>query len=712
MTRNKRESISGRKNKQRFGAGILIILAALALIYLIFASVLVTPRANLVEGEIATETIKAPREVEDTYSTSIAKQNARNAVGPSFSRDEQVTEQVIAGLNEAMTAIDIVRALGLEEYNRMRDSGEEIKFTVEFYEECLQELPEGFITLDAINILQINEEEEYIRLKEEIITLVEKKLQQGVTESALIDIKNDLKTQLLLSGFDDEIKDLADTLVDIYLRANLIYNSTKTEEAKDEAESLVEPIIYSEGDIIVNEGDEISKAQLEVLKTLGLAEDKNDSWIEYTAIGILVVSLFILIIIYMVTFNKDIAYTNKMLSLTLVIVVVTLGIIRVLRFDGINVDVYFLPTSFAPIMLYLMLGDKRLAIYINALVSVLVGFISIRVGEGILLPIVTASFVAGTISVFAMRNASQRSAIFYAGVISGVAMGLVYIAFDLMNRLDIRVIGANFLYGLISGALVAILTVGILPLFEAIYKVVTPMKLMEISNPNQPLLKKLLLEAPGTYHHSIMVGNMAERAADAVGANALLVRTAAYYHDVGKTKRPYFFVENHADSRNPHDNIDSKASVDVITSHLSDGMDMLRRANIPPIVQEIASQHHGDTAVMYFYRKDKEESNYPENIKMENYRYKGERPKTKEAGILMLADSCEAAVRSLEDATRDMVKERIDSVVKGKLDDGQLDYCDLTLKEISAIKDAFLVAQTGLFHERIEYPEAQETEEE
>ena len=667
------------------------------------------PRAVLEIGEIAQETIKAPRDIEDTYSTALAKQEARNAVGPSYSRDEQISQLVMTELSSALTAIDAVRALGLEEYNRMRESGEEIKYTVEFYEECLTELPEGFITGDVVNILQISDDEEYIRLKEEITNMIQKEIESGIVESALDSRKTDLKNQLILSGFNSEIRKLGATLIDIYLTVNMIYDPEDTESKKAEAESQVEPIIYKEGDIILEEGDAIDTAQIKMLQTLGLVEDKNDAWIEYAAIGIIVLTLCILIVLYLTNFNRDIAYTNKNLSLSLVIIITELLILWLLRQTA--VAVYFLPTSFVPIMLYLMLGDKRVAIYLNALIAILVGFMYFKVGEGILLPIVTASFAAGTVSVFVMRNALQRSSIFLAGIVSGLMMGFVYTAFDLLSRVDYWTILFDFLYGLLSGVTVAILTVGTLPLFEATYKIVTPMKLMELTNPNQPLLKKLLLEAPGTYHHSIMVGNMAERAADAVGANAMLVRTAAYYHDVGKTKRPYFFVENHADNRNPHDNIDSKSSVDVITSHLSDGVDMLRRANIPPIVQEIVSQHHGDTAVMYFYSKDKEESNYPENIKIDNYRYKGERPKTKEAGILMLADSCEAAVRSLEDATRDMVKERIDAVVKGKLDDGQLDYCDLTLKEISEIKEAFLVALTGLFHERIEYPEPKLLEE-
>ena len=710
MANSKRGKMTGRKKKQRFGAGIIIILVAVALIYGIFVSMLISPRTVLEVGEIATETIKAPKIIEDTYSTKIAKQEARNQVGPLYGEDPVISEQVITELSTALSAIDTVRKLGQQEYERMRNAGEEIKFTVEFYEECLTELPEGFITGDVVNILQINDEEELIRLKEEITLLIQEEIDAGVVESALDSRKTDLQNQLILSGFDNEIRKLGATLIDVYLRANLIFDPERTKEAKDKAEEQVNSIVYKEGDIIVEEGQEIDKAQLEMLKELGVVEDKNDGWIEYVAIGIIILVLCLLIVYYLTTFNKEIAYTNKLLSLTMVILIVLLVIIWVLRIRLFDIDVYFVPTAYVPLMLYLMLGDKRAAIYVNAILSLMLGFMYIRIGEGILLPIVIASLVSGTVSVFAVRNASQRSSIFYAGVVSGVVMGLIYAAFDLMNHVEYLEILKSFAWGVVSGLVVAVLTVGTLPVFEASYKIVTPMKLMELTNPNQPLLKKLLLEAPGTYHHSIMVGNLAERAADVVGANALLVRTAAYYHDVGKSKRPYFFVENHSDNRNPHDNIDSKASVDVITSHLSDGVDMLRRANIPPIVQEIVSQHHGDTAVMYFYRKDKEESNYPENIKIDSYRYKGDRPKTKEAGILMLADSCEAAVKSLENATREMVKERIDVVVKGKLDDGQLDYCDLTLKEISAIKDEFLVALTGIFHERIEYPDAEEKE--
>lgn len=705
MTRskNKKEKASQKNKNAKFGFGIVIIIIAIAVIYAMFAIMLVSPKSSFEVGEVAGQTIKAPREVEDKYTTDIARQEARNQVGPSYSKDPQITEQSIIRLKDALVAVDIVRRLGEDEYNRMKNAGDDIKFTVEFYEECLLELPEGFITGDIVSILQIGDEQEYIRLKETITDLIETEIENGVTESALESRRTDLKNQLILSGFDNEVRKLGSTLIDIFLKANMIFDAVTTADAKDTAESLVIPTLYKEGEIIVAEGAQLDIAQIKVLKTLGLVEDDIGGWIEYLAVGVISIILCIIIISYLQAFNKEVAYTNKMLSLTLVIIIATLLITILIR--QIDVSVYFIPIAYAPLMLVMMIQDKRVAIFVNVLLSIMVGFLSIRIGESILLPIVTASFVAGTVSVFAVKNASQRWSILYAGFLSGVSMGIVYVAFDLINRVSYTTMAINFGIGITSGIVVAVLAIGTLPLVEATYKIVTPMRLMELTNPNQPLLKKLLIEAPGTYHHSIMVGNMAERAADAVGANALLVRTAAYYHDVGKSKRPYFFVENHADKRNPHDNIDSKASVGVITSHLSDGVDMLRRANIPPIVQEIVSQHHGDTAVMYFYGKDKEESSYPENIKIDNYRYKGERPKLKEAGILMLADSCEAAVRSLENATREAVEERIASVVKGKLDDGQLDYCDLTLKEISIIKEAFLVAVTGIFHERIEYPD-------
>ena len=197
---------------------------------------------------------------------------------------------------------------------------------------------------------------------------------------------------------------------------------------------------------------------------------------------------------------------------------------------------------------------------------------------------------------------------------------------------------------------------------------------------------------------------MAERAAEAIGANSLLVRAGAYYHDIGKLKRPYFFVENQQGRNNPHDNIKPDLSTKIITSHLSDGIDLVKKANLPQVIVDMVSEHHGNSAVMYFYQKTKNQSPNPEEVDISDFRYKGRPPVAKESAILMLADSVEAAVRSMENPSAQSVRDMIDKIIKSRFDDGQLSDCDLTMREIKKIGDSFMTALVGLYHERVEYP--------
>jgi putative nucleotidyltransferase with HDIG domain len=243
----------------------------------------------------------------------------------------------------------------------------------------------------------------------------------------------------------------------------------------------------------------------------------------------------------------------------------------------------------------------------------------------------------------------------------------------------------------------------VLPIFESLFNIITPLKLLELANPNQPLMKKMLLEAPGTYHHSLMVGNLAESAAEAINGNALLARVGAYYHDVGKLKRPNFFKENQL-SDNPHDRMTPNLSTLVITSHASDGTEIAEKYKVPLAIRDIISQHHGTTLVAYFYHKAKN-GDKGESIREEDYRYPGPKPATKEAAVVMLADSVEAAVRSAAEKTEGKIETIVRNIIKDKLDDGQLDLCDLTLKDLDLIAKSFIHIFSGYFHEREEYPE-------
>jgi len=310
----------------------------------------------------------------------------------------------------------------------------------------------------------------------------------------------------------------------------------------------------------------------------------------------------------------------------------------------------------------------------------------------------------GTVGIFSVLNTQQRGSIFISGFMVSLAHVMTVMGFGLINSSEVAGVLTIAFYGLLNGLFCAILTVGSLPLWESVFDVVTPLKLLELSNPNHPLLKKLLIEAPGTYHHSIIVGNLSEAATGAVGGNALLARTGAFYHDVGKTSRPYFFKENQLTSENPHDKISPSLSSIIITSHVKDGLELAKKHKLPQEIANFIDQHHGNTLVAYFYHKAKSGEN-GDMVEEESFRYKGLKPQTKETAIVMLADSVEAAVRSLSAPNKEKIEKLINKIIKDKLEDGQLEESNLTLGELQKIKQSFVKVILGIFHERIEYPD-------
>jgi putative nucleotidyltransferase with HDIG domain len=228
------------------------------------------------------------------------------------------------------------------------------------------------------------------------------------------------------------------------------------------------------------------------------------------------------------------------------------------------------------------------------------------------------------------------------------------------------------------------------------------MKLIELSNPNHPLLRKILTEAPGTYHHSLMVANLAESACEAIGANGLIARVGCYYHDIGKTRRPNFFIENQINNENPHDRLAPEKSADIIIAHVQDGVNVLKKYRIPKEIIEIAEQHHGTTLLRYFYHRAMQDGQV---VKEEEFRYPGPKAQTKESAVVGIADSVEAAVRSLKQPTPEQIENLVKNIIDNRLQDGQLNECDLTLKEVEIILHTLCESVKGIFHSRIEYPD-------
>lgn len=263
----------------------------------------------------------------------------------------------------------------------------------------------------------------------------------------------------------------------------------------------------------------------------------------------------------------------------------------------------------------------------------------------------------------------------------------------------------NGLLAGVGGLLSAVLAVGVLPLLESMFNLVTPQMLLELSIPTQPLLRQLQTEAPGTYHHSILVANLAEAAADQVGANALLCRVGCYYHDIGKTRRPIFFKENQMDQPNPHDGMEPQVSAAILAAHVRDGLAMAEKYKLPQPVRDLIAQHHGDSFMAYFYHKAKTAAEAAgKEVDPKDYCYDGPKPQTKEAAIVMMADSVEAAARTLKERSVEAITKFVHDMIRSKLDGGQLDEAPLTLRDLDQIEKAFIKTLTGIYHERIEYP--------
>ncbi|HEX7548151.1 MAG TPA: HDIG domain-containing protein [Candidatus Methylomirabilis sp.] len=369
-----------------------------------------------------------------------------------------------------------------------------------------------------------------------------------------------------------------------------------------------------------------------------------------------------------------------------------------------------IPLSAMRAALPVALGGVLLTILFNARLA-FAGSLGLTILTGLMLeaPLdyFMFSFVGSLIGIFALAHRQDRTAFFRAGCAIGLANAYTLMAFALLeantSSLAVDVVG-----GIVNGLMVAVLATGLLPLLEQPFGRTTAFTLLELSNLNEPLLKYLILTAPGTYHHSSMVGTLAEAAAEAIGANALLCRVGAYYHDIGKTRHPSYFIENNTEAASRHEKLAPSLSRAVVMSHVKEGIEMAREYGLPEVLVDMIPQPHGTRLVSFFYQRAKETAD-PElqAVKEEDYRYPGPKPQTREAAILMLADAAEAATRTLTDPTPARIRGTVQKIINGIFVDGQLDECDLALRELHIIANNFVRILTGIFHHRIEYPGAE-----
>lgn len=489
---------------------------------------------------------------------------------------------------------------------------------------------------------------------------------------------------------------------------NLVVDEFATEIARKNAESSVKPyeITFQKGDKILFEGEPVTRLKRDALRQAGYNVYELN-WQGLLAIYVLVSLATLIFINYMRFFEKQF-FEAKYLSLMAVLSLLLAGIAVVI------------PTGFSPYVLPIPAYVLLLAIFTNPRVA----FVSITV----LLTVLTtgmqypAQFIVAFVllSLATMVTVSQirysrRFDLIKAGFLISLTGVVIVLAIYLLERCLIDVsnglIFKNSIFVILNGIVSSMIALGTLPLFESLFKIITPYGLAELADHNQPLLKRLQFEAPGTYHHSLMVSNLCEAAAEAIGANPILARVGAFYHDIGKLKRPLFFVENQSyfGIENPHTKLSPRVSKMVITAHPKDGVELAKEYGLPAVISNFILQHHGEGLASYFYNQAIKEEG-AENVKEEQFRYTGPKPNMKETAILMIADAVESAVRSLKNPTSEEIEQIIDKIIVERLNDGQLADSPLTLHDIKVIAATFSRILRGMQHNRIKYQENIEEE--
>ena len=446
----------------------------------------------------------------------------------------------------------------------------------------------------------------------------------------------------------------------------------------------------------MQKGEPVTSRQIEILTELGLIGDSAGEGVIllYIVLAILLSSIMGIEFFYIYKNYRSIYLDFKKLVLINLINVFSLILVRCVSFAS----PFMIPLALAPLLMTMLINYK-ISLFVNSMNVIIVAALTGFNSQVIIIAIVNA-LVGATI----LRKMQQRNDILYSTLYIAVLSGVITFATGVILSSNLKDIFLNSAFSIIGTVFAGVLATGLLPFLESTFNIVTTLKLLELSNPNTPLLKKLLMEAPGTYHHSMLVANLAELAAEEVKANPVIARIGAYYHDVGKTTRPYFFKENQISKENPHDKITANLSTLIIISHVKEGLELAKEYNIPEVIQDIIAQHHGTTLVKYFYYTVKNNSENPDEVREEDFRYPGPIPSTKEAGIIMLADSVEAAVRSINEPTKGKIEEMVNNIIKDKLHSGQLNDCDLTLKDLETIRKCFLKTLNGIYHQRIEYP--------
>lgn len=636
-------------------------------------------------GDSVTEDIILPEDYNDLEATMLLKDNVRYDVDEIYTIDPSVY----------VKAKEEIESFYMKAYDtRAEYADDEV-----LRDRVITYVLRNQMTLTQEELIYLSHMDDYdLRLSENYVyDGLKEILSKGVTNDNIIQNKGAVDAYV---GAIDQLPQDVLPIVSKIIKHNVLVNSSVDETATAELFQVkideIDDVVLNKGSVLVAKGHTLDERAYTILNDLDL--NNLHHWkqkLPLYSMDILV--LVILYVMYKVIYTyykkKTALVAGKHIYLNFAIIISVYLLTYALK--GFSAYLLLLPTV---AMLISILNEARLGIVYAIFVAILVGVIF-----NLPIEVVAFSLMASMLAALLVDNVYQRGRIFLSGIIISCVYSIMIVAIAIAKGTGLSMTLEHVLFGVASGILCSVITIGSLPLWEITFKILTPLKLLEYANPNHPLMKKMLLEAPGTYHHSILVANLAEAAAHDIGGNAFLTRVGAYFHDIGKIEKPYLYVENQYDGHNPHDQFIPMTSAKIIKDHVTNGIELGKKYHLPKEIIAFIGQHHGTTRIQYFYHKAlkyEDESVIDKSI----YTYNGPPPTSKEIAIVMLADSVEAGVRSLKAPDQAGIESLIHKIIQGKIEAKQLNGSGLTLHDLDVIEGSFTTNLSSAFHERIEYP--------
>lgn len=687
-------------------AGPVGVVIALALAAILFPWYPGAP--TLDQGTISPWTLLAPRDIdfESAVLTQQARDAAANAVEESFRLDPEIGTRQIETLQRQLGSIDLAR-----QDEALSDSARE---------SAIRAVPGVLLSQQAAATLAAISDERWPGLEQTATDALSRTMAGSIDAAAVEATRGQLRT-LLTTGLSEEEFDAFVELLDPLVVPTLVVDSLRTAERREEARTNQPPVRVSRarGAELVGEGEVIDAATAELLAEAGLRRadiSSSDALASALVAGLVGAAVSG----YLLVGQPAMLGTVRRLGLLAVLLLLpALGLKTMFGTSLPDTDgrylAYLIPVAAAPMAAAVLL-DVATALLLSMLIALLAAFVAAAVpyadvtGGGQWEIARAALGVAATSvgGIYFAARATRLNRYLMAGAGAAAGLGTALLAVWLLDG-EHQAVQLAWIAGVAasSGVLAALIAVGAFVLLSRPFGIITRVELMELAQLSHPLLRRLQDEAPGTFQHAMLVGNLAERAADRIGADPLLVRVGAYYHDVGKLVSPPFFVENFGDGENPHDRLDPLQSTRVIQQHVTAGVELARRAGLPEAVVQFIPQHHGTRMTAYFYRRAASED--PE-VDPGLFRYPGPKPQSRETALVMLADSCEATVRAAADRSGDRIRDIVREVIRERIDEGEFDECDISLRDLRVVEETFVQTLNAVYHPRVEYPEPTERE--